>query len=229
MAKGTALATSSRPATRCGMILGPFWRRLVAFQANGGARVATQTRFDDLEGGMRIDEALAAFVDGCNVPYQTLWITDSWSQPLFERLRASVRGPISDELADALRRVVQRQYRLEDLVDWAERPEPKPPFTRFAEERRGAREMAEADAIHEFLAGHVTDLGGDPPLAPGHLDRWSLHASLHATLASTMCPGCGVPGVKREWKAAPHNESGLAGGVTVVCPCCQALLDVIAR
>jgi hypothetical protein len=191
--------------------------------------VRAQTRFDDLEGGMWIDEALAAFVDGCNVPYQTLWITDSWSHPLFDRLRASVRGPVSDELAESLRQVVSKRYKLEDLVDWVELPAPKPSFAGFAKDRQDARDVAEADAIHDFLAGHA-DLPGDAWSArPASPDRWSLHASLHANLASTMCPACGVPGVRHDWKAAPHNESGLSGGVVIVCPCCQALLDVVAR
>lgn len=188
-----------------------------------------QTRFDDLEGGMWIDEALAAFVDGCNVPYRTLWITDSWSRPLFDRLRKRVLGPVSDELADALRRVVRKQHRLQDLVEWVESPDPKPSFTQFAKGRQDARDVAEAEAIHDFLAGHAGALGGEAPAALAAPHRWSLHASLHAHLAPTMCQGCGVPGVRHEWKAAPHNESGLTGGVIVVCPCCQALLDVIAR
>jgi hypothetical protein len=191
--------------------------------------VPTQTRFDDLEGGMWIDEALAAFVDGCNVPYQTLWITDSWSRPLFDRLRARVRGPISDEVAEALRHVVRKEHKLEDLVDWVELPDPKRSFVEFAKERKDARELAEADAIHRFLAGQGASADTAPPLALSFAHRWSLHAGLHASLASTMCPGCGVPGVKHDWRAAPRNESGIAGGVIVICPCCQALLDVIAR
>ena len=188
-----------------------------------------QTRFDDLEGGMWIDEALAAFVDGCNVPYETLWITDSWSHPLFERLRASVRGPISDELAEALRQVVSKRHKLEDLVDWVELAVPKPSFAQFAKDRRDAREVADADVIHRFLAGHGTGLEAFPQHAFWYGHRWSLHTGLRADLASTMCPACGVPGVNHEWKAAPHNASGLTGGVIVICPCCEALLDVLAR
>jgi len=191
--------------------------------------VPTETRFGDLEGGMWIDEALAAFVDGCNVPYQTLWITDSWSRPLFDRLRARLRGPISDELAEALRQVVCKQQKLEDLVEWVELPDPKRPFGDFAKARKDACEVAEADAIHRFLAGQGTEPDVAPPLALPFAHRWSLHASPHADLASTMCPACGVPGVKHDWKAAPRNESGLTGGVIVTCPCCQALLDVIAH
>jgi hypothetical protein len=177
---------------------------------------------------MWIDEALAAFVDGCNVPYETLWITDSWSRPLFERLRARIQGPISDEVADALRRVVRKEHKLEDLVDWVEAPEPKPCFADFARHRTDAREVAEADDIRRFLAGHGAGLDAARPISLPFAHRWALHASPHADLASTMCPACGLPGVKHAWTAAPRNESGLTSGVIVICPCCQALLDVVA-
>lgn len=227
------------------MIARPFWRRLLPFHDNrwpvwqavagrrwprtGGGSVPTKTRFDDLEGGMWIDEALAAFVDGCNVPYETLWITDSWSRPLFERLRARILGPISDEVADALRRVVRKEHKLEDLIDWVERPDPKVPFAQFAKERSDARELAEAEAVRGFLAGQGDGREAARPLSLPFAHRWSLHASPHADLAPTMCPACALPGVKHAWKAAPRNQSGLTGGIIVICPCCQALLDVIAR
>jgi hypothetical protein len=194
-----------------------------------------RTRFEDLEGGMWLDEALEAFVDGCNVPNKTLWITESWAQPLFARLRASVLGPISDEFAEALRQVVRRQHRLEDLVDWVELASPRPSFEDYARRCRDARDAAKADELREFVAGHASP----PPARPGSqvgsdlASRWAptlwlLEASLAGEFAPPWCPSCAVPGVKKPWTPAPGHQSALRGGHIVTCPMCQALLDVLA-
>lgn len=186
-----------------------------------------RARFRDLEGGMWLEEALEAFVDGCNVPYQTLWLTESWAAPLFARLRARVRGPVSDDLAVALRQVACKEHRLEDLVAWVEQPEPRAGWAEFAKRCNDAREVAEAVAMRDFLAGQ--GVNGAPEIGWRLPGWWSFEASRAVDCSPTLCPTCGLPGVQRKWTAAPRNESGLTGGRIVTCPCCQELLDVIAE
>jgi len=188
-----------------------------------------RARFGDLEGGMWLEEALEAFVDGCNVPYETLWLTESWAAPLFARLRAQVRGPVSDELAEALRQVVRKEHRLEDLVAWVEQPEPRAGWAGFAKRCVDAREVAEAVAMRDFLAGQGVNAAPDTSAWRRLPGWWSFEASHAVDFSPTRCPACGLPGVQQKWAAAPRNESGLVGGRIVTCPCCEALLDVIAE
>ncbi len=186
----------------------------------------TRARFDDLEGGMGLEEALDAFVSGCNVPNRTLWITEGWAGPLFERLRGSIRGPIGDDLAEALRQVVRKEHRLEDLVAWAETPDPKLPFRVFARGREDARDTDDLEAMRRFLAGRAGE-AREVTYSRWLPSLWLLDAAMAEPAAPTRCPACDVPGVKQPWTAAPRSESGLRGGVVVTCPGCRALLDII--
>lgn len=186
----------------------------------------TRTRFEDLEGGMWLEEALEAFVAGCNVPNRTLWITDSWAGPLFERLRHSVRGPIGDDLAQAMRQVVRKEHRLEDLVAWAETSDPKVPFGVFARNREDARDSADFEAMRRFLAGRA-DEARDVSYSRWLPSLWLLDAAMAQPSAPTRCPTCDAAGVRQPWTPAPGNESGLRGGVIVTCPSCDALLDIL--
>ena len=43
---------------------------------------------DDLFPGVSVEQALAAFRDGCNHGPDRLWITESWIEPRFAKLRA---------------------------------------------------------------------------------------------------------------------------------------------
>jgi hypothetical protein len=188
--------------------------------------MATRARFEDLEGGMWLEEAIEAFVAGCNIPNRTLWITEGWAGPLFERLRERVRGPIGDDLADALRQVVRKEHRLEDLVAWVETPDPKPPFRVFARSRDDARDAAEFESLRRFLAGHA-DQAREVTYSRWLPSLWLLDATLTRPPATPACPRCEVPGVQEPWAPAPGSASGLQAGVIVACPSCRALLDIL--
>jgi len=68
---------------------------------------------------MSIKEAIELFLACCNTR-DTLFITPSWIEPRKRRLQKVLSDPITDTQASALREVVLRQQKLDDVIGWLE-------------------------------------------------------------------------------------------------------------
>lgn len=75
---------------------------------------------DDLHQGSSIDAALNAFREGCNKGPDRLFVTESWVEPRFSKLRHLLSEPITTEEARVLREAVLKRYRLDDVIEWLE-------------------------------------------------------------------------------------------------------------
>jgi len=82
-------------------------------------------RIEELASGLSVDEALAAFVDGCRRPGQeTLFLPSSQMDPLLEELSGLLSSPISADQANALRGAVYKKHSLESVICWLNADEP---------------------------------------------------------------------------------------------------------
>lgn len=71
--------------------------------------------------GFSLETALDAFVSACKQPdRKTLFITDHWIIPRFERLRARLSDPITAEQAQALCDAIEKRVTLDSVIDWLE-------------------------------------------------------------------------------------------------------------
>ena len=74
--------------------------------------------FDDLRAGLSVEQAVEAFLDGCNKGPDRLWISESWVRRRIERLIRLARSPLTEEHAAKLRDAALKREGLDYVIDW---------------------------------------------------------------------------------------------------------------
>jgi hypothetical protein len=74
-------------------------------------------KFEDLQEGLGIHEAIEAFLDGCN-RRDTLFAPEGWRKPYVEAFRKLLSQPITKDQSIALRSAVLKYHHLDSVIRW---------------------------------------------------------------------------------------------------------------
>jgi serine/threonine protein kinase len=180
--------------------------------------------FEELSEGLSIEEALEAFMDGCNKNRDRLFAPRSWVNPRLSDLRKLLSDPITAEQAAALREAALKKRNLDTVIDWLRhRPMTWKQYQdmlteqRAEEEQRLARERKREEQERAALRRDFARVAEQPLSHVTGSDV--LSAFYHAWARCEMPPGYHLPGggmgdmVLEEIrdKFANHFVAGLRG------------------
>ncbi|HXT69645.1 MAG TPA: serine/threonine-protein kinase [Vicinamibacterales bacterium] len=74
--------------------------------------------FDQLRGGLGVEQVIAAFFDGCNKGPDRLFVTESWMASRLPVMRDRLSSPVTSEEGELLREVVLKHIDLDRYLDW---------------------------------------------------------------------------------------------------------------
>ncbi|MGH9765336.1 MAG: hypothetical protein ACREAC_31260, partial [Blastocatellia bacterium] len=91
-------------------------------------------KFDDLEQGISPEEAIEAFLDGCN-RRDTLFAPETWRQPYVAALKRFLSNPITQDQAAALRSAALKETKLDAVISWL-KSSPELPWEKYLKRPR---------------------------------------------------------------------------------------------
>lgn len=190
-------------------------------------------KFEDLKGGLTVDEALAAFRDGVGGSFWKHKITSGYfDQEFASGARAALPERITDEQATVMRRIVEGTLSmpLPWFLAWVEEAADRNPDEYVAEVR--------ASLMRRFQQRNYE--AWQPNAPPRETGLWSFSAKTEEAVSAAKaehshwiqpCPSCGSPPSELHWRYGrfgfrDEEESDWKGWV-VTCERCQLGIDLV--